>query len=353
MSSRIRVLLDGTPLLGPRTGIGRYAAALARELGDLSDVDVAAAGFTARGHRELRSVLPPGVRARGLPVPARALRAAWRRVPFPPVELLAGREDVVHGTNFVLPPSLRARGVLTVHDLAFLDIPEDAPEFGFAELVRRSAQRAAVVCTPSEAVADAVQERFALPRSRIVVTPLGVDPEWFAAEPPDPQLHRLGLPDEYYVFVGEDGPRKGLDVLLRAHGSDLPPLVIAGPAAPTRRPKVLRTGYLPDTELRSVVTGARALVLPSRDEGFGLPALEALACGIPVVCTDLPVLREVTGGLAEFVPAGDADALRDVLREIVARPPEPAAAAARRAHAAQYTWRRCAELTRYAYSLSR
>ena len=75
----------------------------------MSDVDVRAVGFTARGHRALRDAVPPGVRASGVPVPARALRASWRRVPFPPIELLAGRGDVVHGTNFVLPPSVRAR----------------------------------------------------------------------------------------------------------------------------------------------------------------------------------------------------------------------------------------------------
>ena len=315
----MRVLLDGTPLLGPRTGIGRYTAALAAELAALSDVDVRAVGFTARGHRELRSAVPPGVRAAGIPAPARALRAAWRRVPFPPVELLAGRGDVVHGTNFALPPSLRAGGVVTVHDLAFLDIPADAPDPGFAELVRRSAHRADVVCAPSEAVAAAVRERLRVPRERIAVTPLGVDPEWFTAEPPGPELRRLGLPDEYYVFIGASGPRKGLDVLLRAHGADLPPLVVAGPGAPTRARRVLRTGYLPEAELRSVVAGARALVLPSRDEGFGLPVLEALACGVPVVCSDLPALREVAGGLATFVPPGDPDALRAALREATGR----------------------------------
>ena len=353
MSARLRVLLDGTPLLGPRTGIGRYAAALTRELGRMSDVDVRAVGFTARGHRALRDAVPPGVRASGVPVPARALRASWRRVPFPPIELLAGRGDVVHGTNFVLPPSVRAGGVLTVHDLAFLDVPEEAPEPGFADLVRTCARRAAVVCTPSAAVAETVRERFSVPEERIAVTPLGVDNEWFEAAPPGPELHRLGLPQQYLVFVGTDGPRKGLDVLLRAHEASLPPLVLAGPGEQRPEAKVLHTGYLPERELRSVVAGARALVLPSRDEGFGLPALEALACGVPVVCAELPALREITGGHADFVPYGDVDALRAALHDVVSRPVDRRAAAARRAHAARYTWRGCARATLRAYELAR
>ncbi|MFR9731039.1 glycosyltransferase family 4 protein [Saccharopolyspora sp. MS10] len=351
--SPLRVLLDGTPLLGRRTGIGRYALSLSAELGRMSDVDARAVGFTARGWRELRSAVPAGVRAAGLPVPARALRAAWRRAPFPPVELLAGRADVVHGTNFALPPSLRAGGVVTVHDLAFLDAPEEAPEPGFAELVRSSVRRAAVVCTPTEVVAESVAERFGVARERIAVTPLGVDPAWFAATPPDAELHRLGLPEDYLVFVGAPGPRKGVEVLLRAHDRALPPLVVAGPGEARQVGTVLRTGYLPEPELRRVVAGARALVLPSRDEGFGLPALEALACGVPVVCSDLPVLREVTGGLAEFVPHGDAEALRAALLRVAAAPPDPAAAAARRARAAEFSWRGCAEATLAAYERAR
>jgi len=123
----LRVLLDGTPLLGARTGIGRYTAALAEELASLSDVEMRAMAFSLRGWRRLRTVLPHGSQARGMPVPARFLRWSWLRGPFPPVELFAGFTDVVHGTNFVLPAAARAAGVVTIHDLAFLDAPEDLP----------------------------------------------------------------------------------------------------------------------------------------------------------------------------------------------------------------------------------
>ncbi|MFD0923576.1 glycosyltransferase family 4 protein [Saccharopolyspora rosea] len=338
------MLADGTPLLGRRTGIGRYTASLADALASL--VDVRLVGFTARGWRGLRSAVPAGTRAVGPPLPARLLRACWARGSFPPVELLAGRADVVHGTNFVLPPPLRARGVVTVHDLAFLDDPRLADP-DLPALARRSAQRAAVVCTPTAAVADAVSARWDVPRDGVVVTPLGVDRAWFDAAPPDPALRvHFGLPPEYLLFVGADGPRKGLDTLLRALAPDLPPLVIAGPGA-SRPADVARTGYLPDPVLRRVVAGASALVLPSRDEGFGLPALEALACGIPVVCSDIPALREVTAGHAALFPRDDVDALRDALREALSRPRD--GADARRAHAARFTWRACAEATLEAY----
>jgi glycosyltransferase involved in cell wall biosynthesis len=353
----LRVLLDGTPLLGNRTGIGRYTASLAEELASASDVDMRAVAFTVRGWRRLRHVLPHGARARGMPVSARLLRKSWRRSVFPPIELFAGRADVVHGTNFVLPGTLRAAGVLTIHDLAFLDAPEElAPSNeDLPELVRRGAARARAICTPTAAVADAVASRLDVPREKIVVTPLGVDAAWFTGRGPDrPLRQRLGLPSEYLLFVGASGPRKGLDWLLKAHAAapDLPPLLFSGPGRFTESDRVQHAGYLSDVDLRRVVAGAAALVLPSRDEGFGLPVLEALACDVPVVCTDLPALREISGGFARLVPYADVDALVDALREAVSDPHPASASIAHRAHAASFTWHRCARATVTAYRLA-
>jgi glycosyltransferase involved in cell wall biosynthesis len=112
---------------------------------------------------------------------------------------------------------------------------------------------------------------------------------------------------------------------------------------------VQTVGYLSDVDLRSVVAGASALVLPSRDEGFGLPVLEALACDVPVVCSDVPALREVSGGHAALVPFGDVEAMGAALTEALAEPLPSAALTARRTHAAGFTWRRTAELTVAAY----
>jgi glycosyltransferase involved in cell wall biosynthesis len=354
MASRTRVLLDGTPLLGARTGIGRYTAALAEELASMSEVDMRAVAFTLRGWRKLRKVLPHGTRSRGMPVSARLLRRCWLRAPFPPIELFAGFTDVVHGTNFVLPPALRAAGVLTIHDLAFLDSPGDLPpsDEQLPALVARSAERADVVCTPTQAVADVVVDRLGLSVDKIMVTPLGIDLAWFTARPPSETLRRrIGLPKEYLLFVGAAGPRKALDWLLKAHDAtpDLPPLVLAGPGHGQGDERVRSIGYLSDVDLRSVVAGASALVLPSRDEGFGLPVLEALACDVPVVCSDLPALREVAGGHATLVPFGDVEAMGTALTDALEATIDAPALAARRTYAAGFTWRRTAELTVSAY----
>lgn len=352
-AKRMRVLLDGTPLLGERTGIGRYTAALAEELASMPDIRMRVVAFTLRGWRALRTVLPHEVSARGMPVSARLLRRCWLRGGIPPIELFAGFTDVVHGTNFVQPPSIRAGGVLTVHDLDFLTSPEDLPasDRRLPELVRRSAQRA-VVATPSHAVAEQVRADLGVPADRVHVTPLGVDAAWFAARPAQQALRaRLRLPTEYLLFVGAAGARKGLDTLLAAHAAnpDLPPLVLAGPGEAKYGERVIRTGYLSDVDLRSVVAGAGALALPSRDEGFGLPALEASACNVPVVCSDIPALREVAGEVATLVPYGNREALAAALRQALQDPPAASVLAARRAHAASFTWHRCASATVAAY----
>lgn len=345
-------------MLGQRSGIGRYTAALLGELALRADVDVTATAFTARGQAALRAAVPPEVVVRGGPVPARALRALWRRVDWPPTELLATDADVLHATNFVLPPATRARGVVTVHDLAFLDHPEflAAPQRDLPELVRRSVARAAVVCTPSEAVARQVARRLDIGEERIVVTPLGVDRAWARTEPPSPALRaRLGLPPRYLLFVGAAQPRKGLRVLLEAHAAhpELAPLLLAGPAgwgpALASSSRVHAVGYLDEADLHRVVAGAATLVLPSLEEGFGLPVLEAMAAGVPVVCSDLPALRELAGGLATLVPPGDPVALATALARADGAGHDPASVAARQAHAARYTWQACAQATVRAY----
>lgn len=320
----------------------------------MADVDTRAVAFTLRGWRKLRKVLPHGVRARGMPVSARALRASWLRSSFPPIELFAGPTDVVHGTNFVLPGTLRAAKVLTIHDLAFLDAPHELArgDAQLPELVRRGAKRADVICTPTAAVADHVAERLDVKREKVMVTPLGVDPAWFTARPPTSDLRtRFGLPKEYLLFIGASGPRKGLRWLARGHDAapHLPPLVYIGPGPFTVNDRSQHIGYVSDVDLRSVVAGASALVLPSRDEGFGLPVLEAMACDVPVVCTDVPSLREVAGKFAHLVPFGDVDALTDALSRAVDDVRTPTTSISRRAHAAGFTWRRCAESTVDAY----
>lgn len=360
-----RTVLDATPLLGRRTGVGRYVSSLLAALvADQPDGErLGVTAFTWRGAEGLSDLVPPGVDVVHRRAPARVLQALWTRLPTPPVELLAGRCDVFHATNFVLPPMRRASGVVMVHDLSFAVHPDVVTPavLRYQRLVPRSVARAAVVVCPSEAMAAEVRAHYGLPADRVRATPLGVDPAWSSAVPLDAAgLRALGLPERYLLFVGTREPRKGLPALLAAHvdaraaDPDVPPLVLTGPAgwgpALDLPEGILTTGWLKEADLRSVVASATALALVSRYEGFGLPLLEALACGTPVVASDLPVFREVVGGHGALVAPGDRDALAAALVAASTAAPDEDARQARREWSAQFTWARCARLTRVAYA---
>jgi glycosyltransferase involved in cell wall biosynthesis len=409
----VRVGLDATPLLGPRTGVGRYVAGLAGALAGLAGPEpeeIALVPFSWRGTRDLPGVAPAGPRVRHgrRRAPARLLQAAWARLPWPPVEWLSGPVEVFHATNFVAPPTRRAATVVTIHDLTYLRFPEMVTDASarYRDLVPRALRRGALVCTPTTAVAAEVAAEYGLPPERLVVTPLGVDDAWRLAAPPDPAwLATHGLPERYLLFVGNREPRKNLPTLLTAYRellrqmgggaahphprsvaphprsvgagdgptvgegagtttapaeAGIPPLVLVGPPGWGETldtaglpPDAIRTpGYLPEPDLVRVVAGAAALVFPSWYEGFGLPALEALACGTPVVASDLPALREVLGDQAGLVPPGDPAALAAALARALDDPGGEPARAARRTRAAGFTWENCAQATLSAYRLA-
>ncbi|MBD7920206.1 glycosyltransferase family 4 protein [Cellulomonas sp. Sa3CUA2] len=353
----MRVILDATPLLGRRTGIGRYVRELVGALragSPVADLDLGLSTWTWRGGR--LTDLPPGTHQVGRPVPARVLQSAWRRIDVPTAEQLYGALDVFHGTNFVSAPTRRAAEVLTVHDLTFLDLPTTvAPaSLAYRDLVPRALDRGAHVVTPTLHVAEAVRARYGLPADRVTATPLGVDASWFGPQGPSPVPH-----DDYVVFVGSLDPRKNLPRLLEAHRElraqdpGTPDLVLAGPAGRepgiADAPGVHVAGWLDDASLRALVAGARALVLPSLDEGFGLPVLEALAAGRPVVAADIPSLREVGGDQVELADPTDTASIAAAVARAVAADDDAAARDARRARASLYTWARCARATLAVY----
>jgi glycosyltransferase involved in cell wall biosynthesis len=360
----VKVGFDATPLLGVRTGIGTYTDRLVEALVRVgpADLELVATPFSSRGTETLRNHLPDRVRVAGRRLPARLLRQAWTRTSWPPVEILSGPVDVFHGTNFVAPPTRSARTVVTVHDLAYLELPETVSpaSLAYRHLVPAALARGATVCAVSRTMATAIADAYSLPPERVVVTPLGVDDSWYAVGPPS-GLSRLELPADYVVAVGTLEPRKNLRVLIAAYrlaaarGTELPPLVLVGAQGwgdaldASRVPdgRLVRTGHLPLAQLQGVVAGARLLAFPSRYEGFGLPPLEAFAAGVPVLAADLAVTREVLGDQAHFADPDSAEAILEGLVRSLESPlgtPE-----SRRDRARTFTWERCAEATLHAY----
>lgn len=365
----MRVALDATPLLDPVSGVPVYCRELLGALTSGPDADALSLRLVAFSLRGRLPDLPGTVRS-PVRVPARVLRAAWSRADLPPVELLAGRCDVFHGTNFVSPPS-RAAAVVTVHDLGYVHRPETvrAASVGYDALLRRALDRGPlVVAVPSAAVGAQVREHYGLAEDRVVVTPLAPrSPD--GAGPVGPTVPAAGagstgstgpdVPSRYLLFVGTVEPRKNLATLVRAQrlaaGRDPehPVLVVVGAAGWGARadedPATLVLGRVDDAALHRLLAGCAGLVMPSLDEGFGLPVIEAAAAGRPVAASDIPVMREVCAPGTLFTPPSDVEGWAHTLAALAGGPDVEADRAARRAHAATFSWRRCAEQTVAAY----
>jgi glycosyltransferase involved in cell wall biosynthesis len=358
----LRVALDATPLLAARTGVGEFCYRLMEGLAARDDVQPSAFAVSWRRRHGLEGQVPPGVAIVGRPMPARPLHQAWSRLPFPPIEAFVGRTDVVHGTNFVVPPARRAAMVVTVHDLTPLHFPEmcEPPTRAFPHLVSQAVARGAWVHALSEFVAAEVVSLLGAPPERVRAVHLGVRAP---AAGPEGSWRSL-VPDwvrSYVLAVGTVEPRKDFPTLVRAF-SDLAPtrpglaLVIAGAdgwgtsqleqalAASPYGDRALRLGRVDDATRDQLIAGATVLAYPSIYEGFGLPPLEAMAAGTPVVATRCGALEEVLGDAALLVGVGDAGELAAALGQLLDDDEARHALAERgRRRAALYSWADCAE----------
>ena len=289
---------------------------------------------------------------------------SWHRLQAPSVQRLVGRVDVVHATGGAVPPAGRARLVATVNDLAFLSRPEWFTGRGvrFAtrgfELARA---RAAMVIAPSRTTADDLALNGVEPE-RIRIAPLAATAAAPEPEEIDAVRARHQLPEVFALWVGTAEPRKNLAGLLRATErteTDVP-LVLAGPdgwgvdadtLVAEAACDVVRLGFVPQRELPALYAAARVFVYPSLMEGFGLPVLEAMAQGTPVVTSAGTATEEVCADPASVVDPTDFEALAAAIDAVVGDDAEHARrSAAARDRASQFTWGATAAQVHAAYS---
>jgi glycosyltransferase involved in cell wall biosynthesis len=290
----------------------------------------------------------PSTDVRGVGRYSRSLLTALRETARKDVELVEThrprRADVFH-SPWMEGAILRSPCpmVVTLHDLSALKRASEHLRTGVRLRLRQLAvQRAVRVIVPTEAVAGDAVERLGLERERIDVIPEAADPKMYARSEQEIARvrERFSLPDCYLLWVGSlrhPDPRKHVAKLV-ATPRELP-LVLVGPTRPWAHELqgVILTGEVSDEQLAAIYTGAHALVLASEDEGFGLPAVEALACGTPVAACEVPALREVLGERAAFVERGDMRSLIESAER--SRRPAPAPPPWTWHDAARSTWR--------------
>jgi glycosyltransferase involved in cell wall biosynthesis len=365
-SEVLSVALDATPLLGRPTGVGAFCGGALAGLAARPDVSASAFAVSWRRRHLLADLVPAGVGVRQRAMPARPLLRAWRRGTVPPVDWFIGRHDVVHGTNFVVPPTAHGARVATVHDLTVVRFPElcDGPTLAYPDLIRRSLADGAWIHTPSVYVAGEVVEAFGADPDRVRAVHHGVP----ALPPPDlgadgtavlPFVLPAGT-RRYVLALGTIEPRKDYPSLVAAFtalaredpdlalvivgadgwGSDAVSRAIAASPAAGR---ILRPGYLSGRDVATALAGAAVLAFPSVYEGFGLPPVQAMAAGTPVVTTAVGAIPEVVGDAAVLIAPGDPDALAGALAGVLAGGDEVVRLVARgRDRAIRFTWDACA-----------
>lgn len=273
--------------------------------------------FSSSLRDRLDPAVVPGASVVDVRVPVRVLNYAWHRLGTPPIEIFAGATDIVHAAHPLMIPTRAAVRAITVHDLDFLDHPDRTRaeiRRDYPALVPSHARRADLVVVNSRYTATQVKDRLNVREDRILI-----------CRPGAPRVDRRREPTTLgpIVFIGTIEPRKNLDVLFRAYGRlvsarpGVPSLVLAGGTVEQSAGilKVLaevplaghvrHVGYVNEPERRRLLEQASMLVIPSLEEGFGLPALEAMTMGVPVVASRRGALPEVIGEAGTLVDAAD------------------------------------------------
>jgi glycosyltransferase involved in cell wall biosynthesis len=370
----MRIALNAGILRAPRTGIGQYVVELVQALAAYPEFELTL--FNGWNWQvELPAAALPGYsRVSGLVkrwVPnAYALRRLLEQQRF---KRGSAGVDIYHDPS-LWPFEFDGPMVMTLHDLTHVHFPETQPADRLLEIERhagRSVARAQRILVDSAFIGDEVRRHYGVPAERVVVAPLGCAARFHprSAEQLVAPLHALGLqPDRYLLCVGTLEPRKNLQLALRAYDR-LPtalreqyPLVIVGMAgwrpeqlaAPLQRAlargQVRLLGYQSDTQVAELLAGARLLLFPSLYEGFGLPVLEAMASGTPVILSNSSALPEVAGDAGTYIDAQDTHGCAEAIQRLIDDQPEW-----RRCRelglqrAKEFSWQRCAAITASVY----
>ena len=364
----MRIGLDGLPLTQLKTGVGTYTFELARALAAQAPHDE----FELISPRPFDHAAPSDGTPENLALvysKPNLFARRWWSLGLPSY-LRRTSTTLFHGTNFEVPLRGNCPSVITIHDLSLLlhSSTHEARAVLRARLrLPRMARKARLVITDSEQVRREVCEQLGIEPGKVIAIPLAPQAS-FAPAPEDVAAEvrsRLGVEDEFVLYAGTIEPRKNLVTLLKAFEEVLrttelrPQLVIAGKLGWKQsdllrdleksgvRDRIKLVGYVTDADLRGLYSSCHAFVYPSIYEGFGLPPLEAMACGAPVIASAVP---SVKNSVARVISATDVQSLaRNIVELVGDAQARESLSAAGRAHAAKFSWAQTAMLTREVY----
>mgnify|MGYP003587075673 CR=1 FL=1 len=321
----MKVCVDIQAAVAQRAGVGRYTKALVEHLGPLAGNDELSLFYFDFKGRGDPFPAPNATRKALRWCPGMLVQQAWKRLGWPPFDWFAGRADVYHFPNFIIPPLARGKAVVTIHDLAFKRFPETTEQRNLDYLtsqIGKTVARADAIIAVSNFGAREIQELLGVSASRVVAIPSGMARGW--AAPPAHSVaatrRELGIDRPYLLTVGTLEPRKNIAFLVEVfEGMKFDgDLVIAGGLGwkyepilerirrSPRAPRIRHLRYVEEQRLAALYAGAELFVFPSLYEGFGFTPLEAMACGVPVLAAAAGSLPEVLGEAAELAAGYDA-----------------------------------------------
>ena len=363
----MRILIDYRPALREPSGVGETVFQLSKALGKLSEeqpqIELTLFSSSIRDRLD-PAFLPTPARIVDRKIPVRLLNLLWNRWEWPHIETITGLDyDVVHSSNPLLIPTAQAARVITIHDLYFLKHPENTSREirrDYTALVRNHASRADCVLVPSEYTRQQVMEHLEIKDDHLVVCPLGMAPSMPRREQPETGP---------ILFIGTLEARKNIDGLLDAYTllldrfQDAPDLILAGRRTsdtrrwaprllePPLRGRVRQMGYVTPETRETLLKQARLLVLPSFDEGFGLPLLEAMSAGVPIVASNRGAIPEVLGDAGLLVEPTDSEALSGAIQKILTDSEHVRISVTRGLQrSAHYSWQRSARILHDTYA---
>lgn len=341
----MNISFDAVPLISDRmTGIGWCEAGQTMALARLYPENRYTYSFFSRkdDHIKLERIAPfagKNIDTRLVHFSGYIYRAASTFLPVPYSTFFGTSDDLTHFFNYIVPPGVKGKTVVTVHDMVYKAFPETVrarTKYMLGSGLKQSMNRADMIVTDSQFSKDEIIKYFPQHSDKIRVVQCGVDLEKFrpCTEPGRiPEVKKsLGIEGDYFLYLGTIEPRKNLERLIKAYhictqriGSDLPKLVLAGGkgwlydsifAKVTElglTDRVIFTKYVPSEDMNPLMCGAVAFVFPSIYEGFGMPPLEAMACGVPVLASDAASLPEVTGDCAVICNAYSEESIAEGL----------------------------------------